>query len=325
MDLRSQLHKLEERYPFSTDELEILIRCHGNLEKGVEDHTSSYLLKLATASPFAYYFLPGDEMKTRVTWIEDHILPLGFPSQLRAGISSDAFVSYANEGEDLGLERFLEGIADTGRRGTKESLRMLYSCAPDMPSAEELVDLCCRLALACDALKSSNLDESAYLKRVEALENYAEPMVKSLKSVCRNEANAIQKKAFIEWADKTFPLFSSPFATFIHHLIFHRMPFPENRLPYSHSLLLESSGIFNSKSAEVLLLLPLTLASRNFSGGKVRKCSIVIFASGFDLLEIRCSQSKFSLLLHLQLSTSDEALVLIGCRRSLFQPLTMVH
>ena len=271
MDLSGHLHKLEERYPFTNEELEILVRCHENIETATEDDDTSYLLKLATASPFAYYFLPGDEMKARVTWIEDHILPLGFPNQLRAAISSDPFVAYANQGEDIALERFLEGIADTGRRGSKEALRMFYECAPDSPSPEELVDLCCRLALACDALKSTNLDKPAYLQRVEALETCTHPMVKSLQSVCKEvDDNIIAKKDFVEWADNTFPLFSSPLATFIHHLIFHRLPFPENRLPYSHALLMEPSEIFNSKNSEVLLLLPLSLATRSFSGGMVR-------------------------------------------------------
>ena len=127
----SQIHKLQDRYPFSEEELEILVRCHGHLENSEDD----FLTKLAFSSPYAYFFLPGDEMKDRVTWLEDHILPMGFPSQLRAAISADPFVTYASEGEDKSLERFIEGIADTGRRGPREALHILYNIIGDEPRA----------------------------------------------------------------------------------------------------------------------------------------------------------------------------------------------
>ena len=87
-----KLRKLQERYPFTEEELEILVRCH-------EDETEQdFLLKFARASPYQFFFLPGDELKDRVNWIEDHILPPGFPNQLHAAISVDPFVQYANQG-----------------------------------------------------------------------------------------------------------------------------------------------------------------------------------------------------------------------------------
>ncbi|KAL3907929.1 MAG: hypothetical protein SGARI_003302 [Bacillariaceae sp.] len=138
----SQIHKLEERYPFNEEELEILVRCYDKIRDAPEAG-GDFLENLALSSPYTYFFLPGDEMHDRVAWLENHILPMGFPSKLRAAISADAFVTYANEGQDKNLERFLEGIADTGRRGPKEALRVLYEIVGDdqMEAADELLDL----------------------------------------------------------------------------------------------------------------------------------------------------------------------------------------
>lgn len=220
----TQIHKLQERYPFDEEELEILVRCHDEIESN-KDNEENFLLRLALASPYSYYFLPGDELHDRVTWVEDYVLPMGFSSQLRAAVSADPFVAYANEGEEKSLERFLEGIADTGRRGPKEALRILYQIAPDGPSAEELLDLCFRLVIACDALINSNLDKKVCLKMTEDIETNIKPFVRSLASACNNE-QIITWSYFIQWAETSLPLLSSPLSTFVHHLIFHRMPFP---------------------------------------------------------------------------------------------------
>jgi hypothetical protein len=255
----SQIHKLQDRYPFSEEELEILVRCHDHLrgENGEDD----FLTKLAFSSPYAYFFLPGDEMKDRVTWLEDHILPMGFPSQLRAAISADPFITYASEGEDKSLERFIEGIADTGRRGPREALNILYKIVEDEPRAEKLLDMCYRLAVASDAMVVPNLDKGACLKRVDDAETLVEPMVQSL--ACGKEG-FIKKNEFIDWAEKTLPLLSTPFSTFMHHLIFRGSPYPTARLAYSHPVLDDTSEIFTATHCP--LLYSLSLTSRHFSG-----------------------------------------------------------
>jgi hypothetical protein len=260
---RTQIHKLEGRYPFNQEELEILIRCHDQIEDN-KDTQEDFLLRLALASPFSYYFLPGDELRDRVTWIEDHVLPMGFASQLRAAISADAFVTYANEGEEKALERLLEGVADTGRRGPKEALRVLYELVGDFPSAEELMDLCFRLALACDALTVPNLDKNACLKTVEGVEEAILPLVQSLTCACEGEHDiTITRKAFIEWAESDLPMLSSPLFTFVHRLIFHQIPYPKARLPYAKPLLECSSDIFNDSASP--LLLSLSMVSSHFN------------------------------------------------------------
>jgi hypothetical protein len=231
----TQIHKLQERYPFDEEEVEILVRCHNEIE-GNKDNEEDFLIRLALASPYSYFFLPGDELRDRVTWVEDHVLPMGFASQLRAAISADPFVTYANEGEEKSLERFLEGIADTGRRGPKEALRVLYEIAGDSPSAEELVGLCFRLAIACDALTNPTLDKKVCLKMTEGIETSTRPLMLSLTSACKDEGS-IARKSFIEWAEASLPLLSSPLSTFVHHLIFHRIPFPAGKFKVTMSSL----------------------------------------------------------------------------------------
>lgn len=256
----SQIHKLQDRYPFSEEELEILVRCHDHLRD--ENSENDFLAKLAFSSPYTYFFLPGDEMKDRVTWLEDHILPMGFPNQLRAAISADPFVTYASEGEDKSLERFIEGIADTGRRGPREALHILYEIIGDEPRAEELLDLCYRLAVASDAVVVPNLDKEACLKRVADVETMVKPMVQSLEVSCGKEGS-IKKNAFIDWAEKTLPLLSSPFSTFMHHLIFRGSPYPSARVAYSHPRLDNASEIFTAADSPLYFL---SLTSRHFTG-----------------------------------------------------------
>ena len=148
-----RINKLAERYPFNDEELVQLIRCHAALLD--IKNTDSFLTKIALSSPYSYFFLPGNEMRKRIELVEDEILPPGFGSCLRAAMSVDLFVDCANEGEDLTLERFLEGVADCGQRGHMDALRVLWDCASYLGGFEDelkpgiLIDMCYRLAFAC--------------------------------------------------------------------------------------------------------------------------------------------------------------------------------
>lgn len=277
----TQIHKLEERYPFNEEELEILIRCFDQIdnEKNLQE---DFLLNLALASPFSYYFLPGDELRDRVTWIEDHILPMGFASQFRAAISADPFVTYASEGVNKSMERFIEGIADTGRRGPREALSVLYELAGDLPSAKELIEPCFRLAIACDALTAPSLDKRACIKQTNNIEIAIKPVVESLSSTCKDQ-ESIPKKGFLDWAEGTLPMLSSPLSTFVHSLIFHQIPFPESRLPYAHPQLVHASDIF--KDIDSPLLVCLSMISPRFSGKMSRLYSSESDGRSFNRLE----------------------------------------
>jgi hypothetical protein len=224
-------------------------------------------MKLALSSPYSYFFLPGNEMRDRVTWIEDHILPPGFGSNLRAATSVDTFVEYANQGADRALERFLEGIADTGRRGTKEALRVLYDIGGEEATASVLLDLCTRLVIAQEALLVPNLDQKAFLKRIGDIEPATRALSVSLETECCGRP--ITKKIFVEWADENLPMLSTPLSGFVHSLLFHGHPYPESRTPYAMPTLEHSSGILKEIQG-LPLLMSLSFLSHHF-GGKVRR------------------------------------------------------
>ena len=255
-----RIKKLQERYPFTADELEILCRCHDHLKnQGDQD---DFLMKLVQTSPYQFFFLPGDEMRSRVDWIESFILPPGFANQLRAAVSMDSFVAYANQGEGSSLEHFLEGVANTGRRGSKEALRFIYRL--DQPEPEGLVDICVRLAVASDALVTSILDKEATLQKLENWQSATESMAQSLRKVCSDET-ALTSTTFVEWAETTVPMLYAPLSTFVHNLLFHGHPFPSPRLPYASPQLDVDSRVLPNANHNPLLL-TLSMTSASFSG-----------------------------------------------------------
>jgi hypothetical protein len=267
----SQIHKLEERYPFNEEELEILIRCHDRIRETGQQDKADFLELLALSSPYTYFFLPGDEMHQRVTWLEDYILPLGFANKLRAAISADAFVTYANEGQDRNLERFLEGIADTGRRGPSEALRVLYEIVGDdhiASAAHDLMDLVFRLSVATDAFVIPNLEQAMFLKRLDNVGKKIDPLVQSLVDYCSNKkASVLTRKVFVQWAESNVQLLPAPLSTFVHRLVFRDSPYPVARVPYTHPTLNHESAIFTAFDCPSLFSLSLT--SKYFHG-KVR-------------------------------------------------------
>jgi hypothetical protein len=259
----AELKKLEERYPFTEEELEILLRGHrALLDEADED---SFITKLALASPYAYFFLPADEMRHRADFVENTVLPMGFANEFRAAVAADAFVNYANQGQELSFERFLEGIADAGRRGPKEAARILYEVIPE-PAPDEIIDLCFRLSVAADVLVKPLFEKTVITNMLDNATNACEPLVKSLKVACGDRE--LTKAIFSQWADHDAPMLSTTLSTFVHNLLFHGRPYPASRIPYERPKLDHTSDIFLDKDAA--LLFPLSVASFQL-GGKVRE------------------------------------------------------
>jgi hypothetical protein len=273
----TQLKKLEDRYPFNEEELEILVRCHERIKD--PDDNDAFLMKLAFSSPYSYFFLPGDEMRDRVNWIEDHLLPPGFASEFRAAISADPFVEYANQGEDKSLERFLEGVADTGRRGPKEALRVLYKLLGDDATSEGLLDLCVRTAVAREALVTPNLNKKEFLKRLDD----AKPAVKAISESLEEECygRPMTMNVFVDWAEDSLPMLSTPLSSLVHSLLFHGHPYPESRMPYTAPRLEHASDIFPSSTSP--LLMSLSFMSQHF-GGKVCFENAYLVFGAIDML-----------------------------------------
>lgn len=255
----AELKLLEERYPFNEEELEILLRGH----QAVVDTTNEdpFITKLALGSPYSFFFLPGDEMRNRAEFIENTVLPMGFDSQFRAAVSADAFVTYANQGHEIPFERFLEGIADAGRRGPKEASVILYDILSE-PTPEEIIDLSYRLSIAADVFVQPMLNKTMVTNMLANSEKACDPLVRSLKEAC--EDKALNKEIFCRWAQHTAPMLSAILSTFVHNMIFHGRPYPMSRVPYMRPMLDHVSDIFVGQDAA--LLFPLSVASFNFDG-----------------------------------------------------------
>jgi len=270
------IKKLEERYPFNAAELEVLIRCHDKLCEN--DSKDDFLTVLAKALPYSSFFLPGDEMSDRVDWIEEHILPMGFSSRLRCALATDSFVDYANQGENRVLERLIEGIAKTGRRGTVESLNVTFGVLDEDATAEGLVELCLSMAIASECLVVPNLDKKAAAQRLQDAKPCILSMARSLTSFCQGKK--LNKRIFVDWAELKFPLLSSTLSSFVHNLLFHGHAYPKTRVQYASPKIYETSEIFRKETSP--LLLSLSFSNTGFGGKVCAKFSSSICLSACD-------------------------------------------
>ena len=288
------IRHLAERYPFDEAELEILVRCHDHINESSRD---DFLMKLALASPYSYFFLPeehpGDAMRDRVSWIENYVLPAGFANELRAAISIDAFVEYANQGEDKPLERFLEGVADTGRRGTKEALKVMYSLV-DEPQPREIADFAVRLAVASDVLVAPMVNKETIMAKLEAYEISIDALAESMTEFCGG--NPLSLQLFQDWAEEKLPMLSTPLSTFVHNLLFHGHAYPKGRISYRCPRLDQPSDIFIHPCTTPELV-TLSFTSPKF-GGKVRGvCHIFCCNFGRRMLKTKTFSRFFVILL----------------------------
>ncbi|KAL7516461.1 hypothetical protein ACHAWX_001475 [Stephanocyclus meneghinianus] len=263
MTSQAEINKLAERYPFVDEELEQLIRCHSALCD--IKNTDSFLTKIALSSPYSYFFLPGNEMRRRIEIVEGRILPEGFGSCLRAAMSVDLFVDCANEGQDLSLERFLEGVADCGQRGHKEALRVIWDCCSylagfaDALKPSLIVDLCYRLAFAADVTISPEADAKSIIEKLESERDGAcLSLEKSLAQF--GKTDLIDKQNFMTWAELMVPQLSSTLSTFVHNLLFHTKWTRHhlNFVPFEYPKLDHMSSIFVGRHCSNLFALALT-------------------------------------------------------------------
>jgi hypothetical protein len=300
--------------------MEILVRCHQKLRE--EDRASgddssmastpSFLMVLAQASPYAHYFLPEDESgQNRLSFLENNVLPAGFSNKLRAAISDDAFVEYAHQHQDKSLERFLEGVADTGRRGSKQALTVLYKLADggESPTAAfDIMDSCYRLALASEILETPSFDKEACLMKVKQLG----PIVQDASEMMeRHGGQDFTLSAFVSWAETHFPMLTAPLSTFVHHLLFHEHAYPGTRIEYQAPKLDKASDIFTEESSMIVTTLCLASASCN---SKVRPCDVLVF--------VRVSHLRphvYSSASSCDLFGAVDAFVFLSTRRSQFR------
>ena len=249
MTSQDELERLQDRYPFSEPELEILLRSSCSC---ASQQDGDFLLTLAQSSPYATFFLPGDEMRHRIEWLQEHVLPPHFSERLGAAVSQD-------EGEEQSDEQacFLEGMSQaTGRRGVKEALSILYQVGG--------VETACRLAVAAPTLIAPTFEPSLLERQVADVESIVTGLTASLQaSSCEDNPD---RRAFVAWAERDYPQLAAALATFVHHLVFHRQSSPRP-LRYIPPSLEQSSAIFRGDNDSRWL--PLVLSS-SVLGGTVR-------------------------------------------------------
>ncbi len=220
------LHALQERYPFTEPELEILVRCHEQLRA----EEQSFLVTLATASPYSVFFLPDYTAVDRVTWLEEHVLPAAFSHQLHT-----ALLKADGEYALPSLERFLESIANTGRRGPREALHVLYRCVEGSIDPEAAVaDLVVRLALATQLWYRPEVPDTDVF--VPEFQEYHQPTIHRMTDNLRNFTNqrheqrnetksshitSLTEHIFIEWSEEMFPLLYLTLTSLVQSLLFH--------------------------------------------------------------------------------------------------------
>ena len=264
MSSLTEITLLSDRYPFDEHELEILLRCHESLL--ATDRSGSFLNLLAHCSPYAFFFLPGDEFKTRIGMIESTILPDGFGARLKDAIFSDCFPEAAHSLENNRyLEKFLEGVADCGRRGEREALNVLFDCCAkvegdgvekgsDKVAAHDIVALCYRLSVASDVLIRPSIDQKALSNHLQDDAVIIKPLAMSLAAFA-NGMEYVTRAQFIEWADENFPMIAFTTLTFMQNLIFHGKPNPPGKVSYKHALLDQPTDVFTTKDSPLLFAL----------------------------------------------------------------------
>ena len=258
---KSLIHQLEERYPFfDTHEIQILMRCHESLSKSAPD--DDFLLQMALASPYAHFFLPGDEMKDRIGWIEKDILPTGFAKDIESSVSIDVSEEESDDthlmiaSSSASLERFIEDVADAGGfRGKREAFHALCRLSGKDSSPNHIIQLAISLAVADEALMAPNLDKEAAPQKAQKFQPLIDAMTQEASLYLQSHTPS--DNTFLTWMEKNFPLLTAPLSSFVHHLLFHEHPSPRDAgvLPFQLPILDKETDVFVGKSANHLMAL----------------------------------------------------------------------
>jgi hypothetical protein len=122
-----------------------------------------------------------------------------------------------------------------------------------------------RIAVAKEALLTPNLDKQVFLKCFDDAKPAIQAISESLEEECYGKPMSM--KVFIDWAENSLPMLSTPHSSFVHSLRFHGHPYPESRMPYAAPRLEHASDIFPSSTSPMMM--SLSFMSHHF-GGKVR-------------------------------------------------------
>jgi len=246
-----EINKLGDRYPFGDDELHKLVNVYESLIN--YDDEDSFLLRLSLKC----CSLPEEEsLELKMeTIVKKFVLR-------NCGRKLEKMLLY------IGLDSFLDVLAQCLRRGSRNASIVFFElCSDDKETVDafDIVSLGYRLSLATAYLLQE--DEKLLLPQSsEANLNY---FTDSLLTHENDNFETLQGRRvclerFLSWTYK-FPLFSSSFSTFLHHILFPEKPFPASYSPlYLPNLNCQSSAFFSAPTSPYLFTF--ACISPSFSG-----------------------------------------------------------
>lgn len=308
---------LAGRFPFGDAELHHLYRAyHAILESKNEDrtsfladwseectlhftsNTSSGTAANAAATPSNADTAAIDERRTLIQVVETKLLPPNFGNRLYevAFLAAGDASPYADDAAETSavdaytqrarLEKFFEGLSNSGRRGTKAAMTVMFDICqqatastdtePRRIQVTELVDMGYRIALATAFLQAADKDDrdvAGYLdcaddttldETLKALANSIvergrrriERTTSPSSSAAANdpylEQGLVELQDILEWADAVAPVFASILPTFTFQIFFPGRPTPPSRTAFDFPRILSESTFFSKPSSPLL-------------------------------------------------------------------------
>mmetsp|Transcript_28495 Transcript_28495/g.43624 ORF Transcript_28495/g.43624 Transcript_28495/m.43624 type:complete len:524 (-) Transcript_28495:149-1720(-) len=234
----AQVKKWSEKYPFDENEIEIILRCYSSIVRPKEkefkgqnpelasgadasDTKTSFLNLLAHAFPYVFFFLPSDEIKTRISLVEKSVLPSGFGERFQRAIFPPPSPSVSSTvpqrlTETEEIEGLIQGLSNCCGGDTKDTLGIIFdscqSCHTNNTSSVtspaesrdddkhehhetcklckplDLIEMCYRLSVAAETVAAPNLNEKSLLEALSLQEIHHHGLTQSLTSMARKMA-----------------------------------------------------------------------------------------------------------------------------------------
>jgi hypothetical protein len=307
---QEDIKHLGDRYPFGDDELSRLYRAYQAFcqsEKGVSVSLLADFAVLCTVLPPGEEDPDGsklkelqDERSALMSVVESRVLPEAFSEKLEDAAFfklQEWKQALALEEQDecarvARLEKFLDGVANGGRRGGRTALGTLFQCFVDCAEHPEdsshlvhqdgneieayvgpILDAAYRVSLAVAFLRSSD-DENMgdFIPSPDVSNN------KVMKALCQSLMEHVKRKKarenpygtaeaadesdlqnglvskmdFIEWSELNAPLLSSTLPSLLHEVFFPDRPYPPSRTPFTFPRIEAESAFFDDPTSPLL-------------------------------------------------------------------------
>lgn len=282
---------LGDRMPFGDSELWHIYKAYNkHLEHNNAHEQGSFLVDFGTLCLSNDNVEKIREQKLILQAIEEKILPSNFgntlykTSFLRPQDSS--MYNESNMGEVVkemddftrvaNMERFFDGVSNSTRRGTKNTLNVLFQVCQQHKTDEEaridpmeFIEIGYRVALASAFLSAtqSNDDVARYIpNKILSKDRDLIALGKSLRTFATKRKQRMERSAqpssdlvtlvsfidVLEWAEQTAPMFAAPLASLMHQIFLPSQPQPPTRSFFEFPILSDESTIFENPSSPLL-------------------------------------------------------------------------